>query len=313
MSRTSQPTRPRSRSGSGRKTQGRGAPAAPTRKGVIAALAALALIAAVVVVFALRAQGSSDDHTTAGAGHAGFGHVHGIAVDPGSGALHVATHVGLFRIDDPHTAVRVSTDDLDLMGFTVVGPGHFLASGHSAHGPANVGLIESTDGGATWREKSLSGAADFHGLQVAHGSVYGHNSTDGAFMVSSDQRTWEQRSRTAIGGFAVSPSDGETVLAVGRDGLQRSTDGGRSWQPVPGAPAVGLLTWDRTGVWAVAPDGAVWSSTDGGQQWQRRAAVPGEPQSIAVQDGTLFAALAGDRVVASTDGGATWTDRYVPE
>ncbi len=312
MSRTSQPTRPHSRSESGRTTQGRGAPAVPTRKFVIATLAALALIAA-VVVFTLRGQGSSDDHTTAGAGHEGFGHVHGIAVEPDSGAMHVATHVGLFRIDDPHTAVRVSKDDLDLMGFTVVGPGHFLASGHSEHGPANVGLIESTDGGATWREKSLSGAADFHGLQVAHGSVYGYNSTDGAFMVSADQRTWEHRSRTAIGGFAVSPSDSNTVLAVGRDGLQRSTDGGRSWQPVPGAPAVGLLTWDRTGVWAVARDGAVWSSADGGGQWQRRGAVPGEPHSFAVQDGSLFAALADDRVIASIDGGATWTDRYTPE
>lgn len=312
MSRTSQPMRPRSTPGSGRKTQGRSASAASTRKIVIAALAGLAVLTA-VVVFALRGQGSSDDHTTGDAGNQGFGHVHGIAIDPGSSALHVATHVGLFRIDDPRTAVRVSKDDLDLMGFTVVGPRHFLASGHSAHGPANVGLIESTDGGATWREKSLSGAADFHGLQVAHGSVYGYNSTDGAFMVSADQRSWEQRSRTAIGAFAVSPIDGGTVLAVGRDGLQRSTDGGRSWQSVPDTPAVGLLAWDRTGVWAVARDGAVWSSTDGGGQWQRRGAVPGEPDSFAVQDGTLFAALSGDRVVASTDGGATWTDRYAPE
>lgn len=173
-----------------------------------------------------------------------------------------------------------------------------------------MGLIESTDGGVTWREKSLTGTADFHGLQVAHGSVYGYNSVDGEFMVSADQRQWERRSRTTIGAFAVSPTDGETVLAVGRDGLQRSTDGGRSWQPVPDAPAVGLLAWDHTGVWAVAPDGAVWSSSDGGGQWQRHGAVPGEPHSFAVQDDTLFAALAGDRIVASTDGGAAWTDRY---
>lgn len=304
--------RPRSRSGSAPKSPGRGALAAPTWTIIIAALAVLATLTA-VVVFALRSQGSSNGDTTGGAGHQGFGHVHGIAVDPGSGALHVATHVGLFRVDDPRSAVRVSKDYLDLMGFTAIGPGHYLASGHSAHGPANVGLIESTDGGVTWREKSLSGTADFHGLQVAHGSVYGYNSVDGEFMVSADQRDWEHRSRTTIGAFAVSPTDDGTVLAVGRDGLQRSTDGGRSWQPVPEAPAVGLLTWDHTGVWAVAPDGAVWSSSDGGGQWQRRGAAPGEPHSFAVQDGTLFAALAGDRIAASTDGGATWTDRYASE
>ncbi|WP_027660254.1 F510_1955 family glycosylhydrolase [Salinispora fenicalii] len=311
MNGTPQPKRPGSRPGFGRKTQGRSALATPAWIIIIATLAVLAVLTA-VVAFALRGPGSSNSDTT-GTGHQEFGHVHGIAVDPGSGALHVATHVGLFRIGGPRTAVRVSRDDLDLMGFTVVGPGHFLASGHSTHGPANVGLIESTDGGVTWQEKSLSGTADFHGLQVAHGSVYGYNSADAAFMVSADQRDWEHRSRTAIGAFAVSPTDDGTVLAVGRDGLQRSTDGGRSWQLVPDAPAVGLLTWDNTGVWTVAPDGAVWSSSDGGGQWQRRGEVPGEPHSFAVQNSALFAALAGDRVVGSTDGGATWTDRYAPE
>ncbi|MEH0844820.1 glycosyl hydrolase [Micromonospora sp. CPCC 205711] len=312
MSRTSQPTRPSSREGSARKTQASKPQSGPTRKIVITALTALAVLSA-VVVFALRDQGSSAGHSSADTGHEGFGHVHAVATDPGSGALYVATHVGLFRLDDAHTAVRVSKDALDLMGFTVVGPGHFLASGHSEDGPANVGLIESTDGGVTWRAKSLSGAADFHGLQAAHGSVYGYNSTDGAFMVSVDQRTWDQRSRVAMGEFAVSPTDAQSILAVGRGGLQRSTDAGRSWQTVAGAPAVGLLAWDRTGVWVVARDGAVWSSTDGGQQWQRRGAVPGQPHSIATHEGTLFAALAGDRVVATTDAGATWTDRYVPQ
>ncbi|MFR9777001.1 F510_1955 family glycosylhydrolase [Micromonospora sp. MS34] len=312
MSRTSQPTRPSRRSGTAGKTRARSPQPAPIRKVVMTALAALAVLAA-VLLFALRDQGSSDDHHTAGAGHEEFGHVHAVATDPGSGALYVATHVGLFRLDDPHTAVRVSKDALDLMGFTVVGPGHFLASGHSEHGPANVGLIESTDGGVTWRAKSLSGAADFHGLQAAHGSVYGYNSTDGAFMVSVDQRTWDERSRVAMGAFAVSPTDGQTILAVGRGGLQRSTDSGRSWQAIAGAPAVGLLVWDHTGAWAVARDGAVWSSTDGGQRWQRRGAVPGQPHSIATHEGTLFVALAGDRVVATTDAGASWTDRYVPE
>ena len=310
MSRTSQPTRPSSRSRSPRKAQAGKAQPAPTRKIVLSVFVALAVLSA-VLVFALRDRSSSDDHRAAG--HEGFGHVHAVATDPGSGALYVATHVGLFRLDGPHTAVRVSKNVLDLMGFTVVGPGHFLASGHAEDGPVNVGLIESTDGGVTRQAKALSGAADFHGLQAAHDSVYGYNSTDGVFTVSVDQRTWEQRSQVALGDFAVSPTDAQTILAVGRGGPQRSTDGGRSWRPVTGAPAVGLLTWDRTGVWAVARDGAVWSSTDGGQRWQRRGAMPGQPHSIAIHEGTLFAALAGDRVVASTDAGATWTDRYVPE
>lgn len=307
MSRASRATRSATRPGAGRPTQ-----AKPARKLLIATLAVLAVVAA-VVLFLVRGQGGSQGYSVA---DEGFGHVHGIAVDPGSGALHVATHVGLFRIDDVDTAVRVSKEAPDLMGFTVVGPGHFLASGHPDRhddGPANLGLIESTDGGVTWKTMSLSGAADFHGLQAAHGAVYGYNSTDGAFMVSTDRQTWQKRSTVAMGAFAVSPTDPESVLAIGRNGLQRSTDGGRTWQVVAGSPELALLAWDQAGqVWAVAPDGAVWQSTDGGGTWQQRGAVNGQPQAIATHGADIFVALTGDRIVASSDGGATWSTRYAP-
>lgn len=307
MSRTSRATRSAARSGSGRSTLVR-----PARGLLIAALAALAVVSA-VVLFVVRGQGAPQGRGTAGDG---FGHVHAIAVDPGTGALHVATHVGLFRIDDPRRAVQVSAEALDLMGFTVVGPRHFLASGHSdrhGDGPANVGLIESTDGGVTWQARSLSGAADFHGLHADHGFVYGYNSTDGAFMVSADRQAWQPRSTVAMGAFAVSPTDPQSVLAVGRDGLQRSADGGRTWQQVAGSPAVARLAWDRAGTWGVATDGAVWSSTDGGRSWQQRGTVQGQPHAIGTYEGVMFVALAGDLIVASSDGGVTWNGRYAPE
>ncbi|HZN20136.1 MAG TPA: glycosyl hydrolase, partial [Micromonosporaceae bacterium] len=196
---------------------------------LVAGLSATAVAVAVVVLAVLVQRGPG----TSGAAP-DFGHVHGLAVDHGTGTLYAATHVGLFRIEGEHAAVRVSKDAPDLMGFTAVGPGHFLASGHSGQGgagPANLGLVESTDAGVTWHSTSLSGAADFHGLQAVHSMVYGHNSTDGAFMVSADRRTWERRSRVAIGAFAVSPADPLLVLATGPGGLQRSYDGGHSWAP----------------------------------------------------------------------------------
>lgn len=293
----------------------KGRPAAPgsgarrLRWPLIAAVAVIAVLVA-AIIFVSRTADGQQGHDGSG----GFGHVHGLAVDPGSGTLHVATHAGLYRIDDANTAVRVSKDAFDLMGFTVVGPRHFLASGHPdmhGDGPANLGLLESTDGGVTWRTMSLSGAADFHGLQAAHNMIYGYNSTDGAFMVSTDGRNWQSRSTVAMGSFVVSPADPDAVLAVGRAGLQRSTDGGRTWQAVPAAPPVAVLSWDAGPVvWGVAPDGTVWQSTDGGGRWQQRGNVPGQPQALATHDGTVFVATAGDRIAASTDGGMTWTPRY---
>lgn len=277
---------------------------------------AVAAIVSAVVVFAVRGQDGGGDSRPGPAAVVEFGHVHGLAVDHGSGALYAATHVGLFRIDGERTAVRVSEEGPDLMGFTAVGPGHFLASGHPdehGDGPANLGLIESTDGGVTWRATSLSGAADFHGLRAAHGAVYGYNSTDGAFMVSTDRRTWERRSTTPLGAFVVSPTDPRTVVAVGEAGLRRSTDGGRSWTPVTGTPAVGVLAWEQGAeVWGAERDGTVWQSADAGATWQRRGQLPARPHALTTHQSTVFAAVAGDEIVASTDGGATWTRRYAP-
>lgn len=320
MSKRAGATRSGSRPGRpGRPAQGGPAGAKPAQRRQARAwsgwwplLGALAVALVVgVVVFTLQSQ---REPAGQGAVNADFGHIHGLAVDPGTGSVHVATHAGLFRVDDPKTAVRVSKEAPDLMGFSVAGPGHFVASGHpDAHGsgPANLGLIESTDGGVTWQTTSLSGAADFHGLRAAHGMVYGYNSTDGAFMVSTDRRTWQRRSTVAMGAFAVSPTEPDTVIAVGRTGLQRSTDGGRNWQAVAGTPRLAVLAWDQAAeAWGVAPDGGVWRSTDGGATWQQRGQVPGQPQAITVHEGTLYVGIAGDRVVASADGGATWTTRY---
>ena len=302
------PTTPRP-AGSRRPAAGRGRVA---RWPLFAGLAVAAVIVSAVVVFAVRSQSGGQVSAAA----VEFGHVHGLAVDDVSGALYAATHLGLFRIDGARTAVRVSKEGPDLMGFTAVGPGHFLASGHPdqhGDGPANLGLIESTDGGVTWQTMSLSGAADFHGLRGAHGAVYGYNSTDGAFMVSTDRRTWERRSAAALGAFAVSPTDAQTVLAVGEAGLQRSSDGGRTWTPISGAPAVGVLAWEQDAeVWGAGRDGVVWQSADGGTTWQRGGRLPAQPHALTTDESTVFAALAGDEIVASADGGATWTRRYAP-
>ncbi|MEV0899541.1 F510_1955 family glycosylhydrolase [Actinoplanes sp. NPDC049802] len=283
-------------------------PRAAARWPIVAGLVVAALAAA-LVAYAVRSS-APDSHPTAD----GFGHVHGMAVDD-TGALFVATHVGLYRVQDRNTAVRVSAETPDLMGFTTDGPGRFLASGHpGAHGdgPANLGLIESTDGGVTWRNTSLAGAADFHGLQAAHGAVYGYNSTDGVFMVSTGRETWDRRSAGAMGAFAVSPTDADTVLAVTRAGLQRSTDGGRTWQPVPGGGGFAAMSWTTAGLWGIGPDGAVRQSADGGTTWQQRGTVPGEPHAVTAGAGALYVAVTGDTIFASRDSGVTWVPHYSP-
>ena len=76
-------------------------------------------------------------------------HVHGLGVNPADGMLYVASHHGVFRVDGQGDAEQIAGRTQDFMGFTIVGPNHFLASGHPGphddDQPSNLGLIESTD------------------------------------------------------------------------------------------------------------------------------------------------------------------------
>ena len=153
------------------------------------------VLAALVLLGACSSEGdggASDGGDSAQAPR--MEHIHGIGIDPESDAIYAGTHHGLFRIEDG-SATRVGNRVQDFMGFTVAGPDHFLASGHPGEGQGghnSVGLIESTDGGQTWRELSLAGEADFHALEYHHGRVYGLNSMTGQLLVSEDKQSWQE-------------------------------------------------------------------------------------------------------------------------
>lgn len=195
-------------------------------------------------------------------------HIHGLGVDASTGALFVATHYGLFRMDpaaptgpaNPASAIvenaasgneggasflpprRVSETTQDIMGFTVAGPSRLLASGHPSVDqmrneglPPLLGLLESIDGGKTWQTLSLQGEADFHVIRFVSGRIYGWNSSTMTLMASVDGKGWEKLSELPLFDFAVSPSDPSAMVAavpsgsIGPSGLVESRDGGRTW------------------------------------------------------------------------------------
>ncbi|MEU4478028.1 hypothetical protein AB0F68_08205 [Micromonospora sp. NPDC023966] len=103
------------------------------------------------------------------------------------------------------------------MGFAVVGPDSFLASGHPAPGqpgPAHLGLVESRDGGAAWHSLSLAGHADFHLLRTSGGITYGLDSASDTLMASRDRVTWDSRSQIDAYDLAVDPTRADAILAI---------------------------------------------------------------------------------------------------
>lgn len=248
----------------------------------------------------------------------GLAHVHGLGVNPADGHVYAATHFGLWRLTEEDQPERVGDAVHDLMGFTVAGDDHFLASGHplvTDDIPPLLGLIETTDGGETWRSVSLLGEVDFHVLRVAHDGVWGWTSGDGAVMVNDDGQGWQRRSTvTSLLDFVVNPEDPDRLLAAVATspddaGLHASRDGGRSWQPTEGPP-LARLAWEQPDrLWGVGLDGTVWRSRDGGGTWEDSGTVTGRPEAFADAGERLLIA-AGGSISQSVDDGATWTELY---
>lgn len=284
------------------------------------AAGAAAVVAVLVAVAVLAGGDGSPGRGATKGGGEGVAHVHGLGVNPADGTLYAATHYGLFRVPEHGKAQRVGDAVQDTMGFTVVGPDHFLASGHpdlqderlNVRGkPPLLGLIESTDAGRTWNPLSLLGEADFHSLVAAHGLIYGYDSTSGRLMVSADGRRWEARSELGMGDFAVDPADADHLLAMTDRGLAETADGGRTWRQVAG-PQLAFMSWHESqGLWAVTPGGQTYRRS--GEAWEPGGALPRAPQELLVTDDALFAAVdegESTGIYVSRDAGHAWELRY---
>jgi hypothetical protein len=245
-------------------------------------------------------------------------HIHGLGVGA-DGTLYVATHMGLFRAanGDPELR-RIGDSEQDIMGFSVVARDRFIGSGHpdpsDTDSPPNLGLIESRDGGKTWKSISLFGEADFHVLQSSGERVYGFDGTQGGLMVSSDGgRRWAQRTPpAAMYDLAIDPRDDDRVVASTERGVFSSTDAGKAWRPLR-TDTAGLLAWpaaDR--LYLVDGQGAVQRSADGGRRWNSTGTIGGQPVAFIAHGSELYVALPDSTVKRSSDDGENWNISAAP-
>ena len=98
------------------------------------------------------------------------------------------------------------------------------------------------------------------------------------------------------------------VLGTQQSGPVRSTDGGKTFQPIPDAPLLAFLAWTGSTVYAIATDNTVHVSNDAGATWEQLGQLQGQPQALGA-DGDRVVALAGSTIWDSTNGGRTFTPR----
>jgi photosystem II stability/assembly factor-like uncharacterized protein len=283
-------------------------------------LALLALCAAVLGSACTAPAEPVPDRSPDATAEVGFGHVHGVDLNPADGAVYAATHHGVYRLG-PAGSERIADRYQDTMGFTIAGPDLFLASGHPdprEPGPAHLGLITSTDRARTWNTVALSGEADFHALTASGATIYGLDATEGVVMRSDDAgRRWQRGAQLAAADLDVDPVDPMHVLATTEQGLQESDDGGVSFTPVAEQPPIPLVVVDHVNpptsvgrdhqptVVGIGADGTVWASTAGA--WSQAGALPAAPHAFTVVAADRYLAATGDAVLQSEDAGRTWS------
>lgn len=273
-----------------------------------------ATVAGLIALTAMSGCGNTGGSAPPGAPDAAeesaLGHVHGLGVDPGDGTLYVASHFGVFRVADNGTRKRVADRWQDTMGFAVVGPGHFLGSGHPDRReglPSSLGLIESTDGAQTWEAVSLLGDADLHAIEPVGRRIYAYDSHTGSLITTTNRTDWETIATQPLYDLAADPAVPETVYATTDRGILVASTDGKAPKVVTSAPALTGVDWQPNGpLVGVGTDGTVIVTDDPATgPWRRVGALDGPAEAVDAVAGRWHAATESG-VYESTDDGETW-------
>lgn len=265
-----------------------------------------ALAGSLILFPLLTVSACSDTGETPDRALSPIGHVHGLGVDPRDQSLYAATHFGVYRIRTDEA--KLVGQPQDTMGFTVAGPGEFLASGHPATTEQvnPLGLIKSTDQAQTWNPVAFAGEADFHAIDVVASWTYAYRSDQGELLRSKDQRRWETVARSALIDIAVDPAQPSRALTTSTAGQLASIVDTGPPVPLTSAPPMGAIDYaGQDLVVGLGSNGEVHVSKDNARTWRQTADLPGESEALVAEPEYWFAATSVG-IFRSQDEGVTW-------
>ena len=110
--------------------------------------------------------------------------------------------------------------------------------------------------------------------------------------------------------FVVSPTDPELLITALVKEVQRSRDGGRTWEPLQ-APLFVKVAWEDPGtLWGLTAQGIVFKSADAGSSWHQQGTLAGAPAAFVAAGGTLYVAVEQQGIFRSEDQGTSWQLYY---
>ena len=256
--------------------------------------------------------------------------VNALDIDPATREFLLTTNRGFFRIARATGKVRtvrgtasIKTSSAPVGAFLQIaatGPGRLIGSGHPDRPgelPELLGVMESSDGGRTWRVISRLGESDVHKFVLKHDRVYATDTATGTLLVSRDGgRTFgEQTTPTGvlIGDFEVDPENPRRIVAASDSELFVSVNGGAAWSRLARATGIRLAWPAPDALYRALKDGSVQRSRDGGTSWRTTGRVGGEPARFkAVSREELYLVLSDATIVHTRDGARTWDEAFVP-
>ncbi len=255
------------------------------------------------------------------AGPDALGHIHDL-VNTDDDTLLVASHSGLYRIDDLTRAVLVGTEQHDLMAMAADADG-LLASGHPdqrlekyrvADQPPHLGLARSSDLGQTWTvEEELLGIRDFHALVPTPDGIVAADS-QGMVMRRQLDGSWTELGELTARDLAAKPSDPDAMVGTDYEGrVWWSEDGARNWSLLEGAPHLIEIEWpEEDRLVGAAEDGTLWASSTPGGPWTSMISGVEEIETLHIDNDQWWLTVHGGAIHTSSDEGQTWTAIYLP-
>jgi len=266
----------------------------------------------------------------------GAEHVHAVAYAP-NGRLLLGAHGGLYASDDggstwtkiPADGAPEASDFMSLVPHPQQ-PGVLFAGGHG------LGVVKSTDGGATWvRSDNGVDGTDIHALAINQRQpdyLFAYSTGYGVYRSSDGGGSWDRLDdgpdNPGVRAFAYMAvetdmdrsmgSDNWGLLFAGTaDGIFDSYSCFCGWRSTTdefeNATVYTLATLheDLRTMYAGTNDG-VWKSTDEGKTWQHLDGPVGRVTAVAINPADpadVTAVTEGGLVFASADAGGSWDRR----
>ncbi|CAM3981207.1 MULTISPECIES: VPS10 domain-containing protein [Flavobacterium] len=186
------------------------------------------------------------NHTINGSWSAGQGRVNVVYVDPNNAnIIYVGTPAGgIWKSTNGGTTWTPLADDLAQIGVSGIVVDHtnsnvvYIATGDKDAGDTySIGVLKSTNGGATWNTTGLS----FTNTSTRAGDIYMHPTNSnilwvatsvGVYKTTNGGTSWSNVLSGNIKDIKVKPGDPNTVYAVTTSAFYKSTNGGTSFSQV---------------------------------------------------------------------------------